>query len=70
MTKFYRGGVSAVFSADADFKGLLGFASSFDTHFNELANAGLGEAGERVVANYLGVLIGWQERARVVPAKT
>ena len=48
---------------------VLGLATTLDTQLDELADAGLVEAGERVVVHHLGVLVGGQERARVVPAE-
>ena len=44
------GGVAAVFAADADLEVLHGLAAAFDADLDELADAGLVEAGEGVVA--------------------
>ena len=56
-------------TADAELELRLGCATTFDACFDELANASLVEARERVDRHDLGVLVFWEERAGVVTAE-
>ena len=57
-------------TTDTDLEILLGLATSFDPELNELSNTCLIECGKWVVVYDLGILIGRQERAGVIPAQT
>ena len=56
-------------TTDTDLEVVDGLATALDTHFDELTDTGLVEAGEWVDVDHFSFLIGWQEGAGVVAAE-
>src|SRR5690606_19467759 len=61
-----RGGVAAVLAANAELQVLAGGAATFGGDRNQLADAFLVDAGERILGHDFQILVGLEDRPRVV----